>query len=500
MTSSRKLACIALLMVLAGCEGATGRGDAPPAVAATADRCPHRLPPSLCPKCTPAVAAVFRSKGDWCEAHGFPESFCPVCRPDAAPPAVAAAPDWCAAHGLPESKCTRCNPGLIAPFKAAGDWCASHGFPESACPSCNPQPAPADLRPDPVEGRVVQLQRPELERAAGLRTVPAQQAEASATVACTARLEFHQDRVADVRAQVPGIVRKIRVPLGATVARGAPLFELESTQVGALQGALREARERARVAQANLQRSRTLQAKDIASDRRVELAERELADARSAAETAEATLRMAGAGPGAPAGQATLSAPIAGTVVRRPAVIGALATAKTPLATIADTSVMWALCDVAERDAPAVALGQALELSAGDEAPRVGRITWLSPEVDPKTRTVVARAELPNPDGRLRANQFARARIRVGAAGGLVVPRAALQRVGDAEVVFVRTAPGRYSPRRVERLRDGALVQVQGDLQVGDPVVVEGAVLLRTELLPGSLGAGCCGVEPPGGE
>jgi cobalt-zinc-cadmium efflux system membrane fusion protein len=169
---------------------------------------------------------------------------------------------------------------------------------------------------------------------------------------------------------------------------------------------------------------------------------------------------------------------------------------------IGDTSVMWALCDVSEADASRIALGQKMLVMLGSagELRFEGEIKWIAAEVDPRTRAVTARAEVPNPDGRLRANQFARARIETSAARTAVsVPRTAVQRVGEREVVFVRTAQGVYQPRVVRRYGGGDLVQVEGSVRDGDAVVTTGAILLRTEIMPGSIGAGCCGVEPPGG-
>ncbi|MBK8481689.1 MAG: efflux RND transporter periplasmic adaptor subunit [Proteobacteria bacterium] len=408
--------------------------------------------------------------------------------------------DWCVGHALPESKCTKCNPSLIARFRAAGDFCEEHGFPESVCPVCHPQRPPAGAEQAAIEARVVRLRAPQLERAAGLATAAAERWRAAPVVECTARLAFDADRLADIRAIVPGLVRRLRAELGARVERGAPLFDLESTRVGEIQGALQTARERVRTAQANLERQRVLRASDIASARQVELAEQGLASAQAEARTAEATLRMAGAAQSAPSGRYTLTAPLAGTVVRRPAVVGLLATETESLATLADTSVLWALCDVPEAHASRVALGQRVlvSLDGSDDAPIAGTLTWIAAEVDPRTRTVAARAELPNKDGRLRANQFARARIETGAPRTAVsVPRAAVQRVGEREVVFVRSAPGVYEPRVVRRFGAGARVQVEGRVQVGDAVVTTGAVLLRTEIMPGTLGAGCCEVGLP---
>lgn len=482
----------------------TAAAMAEPTTDPTTERCEHRLPPALCTQCNPALAAVFRAKGDWCDEHGFPESFCPICHPDAAVPVVGAAPtvasDWCGGHGLPESKCTKCNPDLVAQFQAKGDWCKEHGFPESACPVCSPQQPPAGAEQAAIEARVVRFASPEIERTAGIETVAAERSQAAPAVTCTARIAFDADKTADVRAIVPGVVRRIRVELGARVDQGAPLFELESTQIGEVQGALQSARERVRTAQANVTRQRELRANDIASARQVEVAAQDLATAQSEVRTAEATLRMAGAAPSAPSGRSTLLAPISGIVVRRPAVIGLLATESVSLATIVDTSVMWAFCDVPDRAISDVAVGQkvAVSVDGSDGAPIVGALTWIAAEVDPRTRTVAARAALPNEDGRLRANQFARARIETGAPRSAVsVPRAAVQRVGEREVVFVRARQGVYVPRVVQRFGDGPSVQVQGRVEPGDLVVTTGAVLLRTEIIPGSIGAGCCEVDAP---
>lgn len=485
-----------------------------PVVAAQEGLCgEHGLPEALCTKCNPALAAVFKARGDWCSEHDVPESICPTCSPGAAAKAAAAfgpggspvdAPvaDWCPEHGLPESKCTKCNASLTAQFQAAGDWCDAHGFPESVCPKCNPQAPPASATGDAaIESKTVRLRSPDLEATAGIETVTAKPTQAAASIECTAQIAFHGDRVADVRAIVPGVVRRVRAELGASVKKGAPLFELESTHVGQIQGTLATARQRVSTAKANLARQQELVASSIGSTRNLELAQQELAAAQAEAKAAEATLRMAGAAEAASSGRYILTAPIDGVVVRRPGVMGVLATESTSLATIADTSVMWALCNVPEADAARLELGQVARVTvAGNGGKTIpGTVTWIAAEVDARTRTVTARAEVPNADGKLRANQFARAQIETGAPRTAVsVPRAAVQRVGEREVVFVRTAAGVYEPRVVRRYGDGETVQVEGNVREGDAIVTTGAVLLRTEIMPGSIGAGCCEAEAPG--
>ena len=508
MTAWRVISvCLAVVLALPACEGREEirKASAPAAASSTvqkAGRCEHGLPQALCTKCNPALAPVFQAKGDWCSEHGFPESFCPICNPNAAIPEVEAAPaaaaDWCAGHGLPESQCTKCNPELVARFKAAGDFCEEHGFPESVCPTCNPQKPPAGAEQGAIEARVVRFKSPDIEKTAGITTVKARRATATDSVECTAQIAFHGDKVADIRAIVPGVVRKVRAGLGDSVERGAPLFDLESTRVGEIQGALQTAQQRVHTAEANLARQRELREHEIASTRQVEVAEQELAAAQAEAKTAEAALRMAGAARAAPSGRYTLTSPIAGTLVRRPAVVGVLATESTSLATVADTSVMWALCDVPETDASRVALKQrvTIHVDGSTTKPLQGELAWIAAEVDPRTRTITARADVPNPDALLRANQFARARIETGTPRAAVsVPRSAVQRVGDREVVFVRARPGVYQPRVIRRYGNGDPVQVEGNIEDGEAVVTTGAILLRTEVMPGSIGAGCCEVD-----
>lgn len=419
----------------------------------------------------------------------------------------------CVEHGIPAELCTPSNPGLAQVFKAKGDWCAEHQFPESFCPICHPDAVVPDIgasNPPPddpktiestdgeLEGRVVRFSDPEIEQQAGITTVKAIKAEGSAAVACSAELSFNANKVADIRAIVPGVVRDVKVELGQAVEKGDPLFVLESTRIGDIQAQLQRARERVRTASANLQRQRELRADDISSARQVEVAENELASAQAAQRAASSTLRMAGAGKSATSGRYTLRSPIDGEVVRRPAVVGVLATEQESLATVAETSSMWALCAIPERDATRVQKGHSLRLDLGGGEAAIGEVTWVSPEVDPRTRMVSARAEIPNEQGLLRANQFLDATIIAGAPrASVMVPRDAVQRVEGREVVFLRAKAGMYLPRVVERYGEGDLVAVRGKIEPGDEVVVAGAVLLRTEVLPGSIGAGCCEVEPP---
>jgi len=352
-------------------------------------------------------------------------------------------------------------------------------------------------------GTRIRFRSPAIERAVGIETVPAANDAIGVEVECTARIEFDRNRMADVRSPVPGVIREVSVDLGQEVDAGGVLFVLESARVGDLQARRGAALERVEAARANLARQERLREGGISSQRQIEAARQELAGAEAELRSIAQSLRINGALRRIGTGRFAVQAPIAGSIVRRPALVGTFAGESESLATIADTSVMWALVDVPEWDAPSIRAGQSVEIRVVGIAGRTftGTMTWIASEVDRQTRVVRARAEVQNPDELLRAGQFAHATVRVATPEAAVtVPVAAVQRVGDESVVFVRIAEGLYQPRTVRPGRsDGRRVQIAGEVREGDAVVTTGAFLLRTELSRESIGAGCCEAEGLGG-
>ena len=117
--------------------------------------------------------------------------------------------------------------------------------------------------------------------------------------------------------------------------------------------------------------------------------------------------------------------------------------------------------------------------------------------VIPQTRTVLARVELDNTEGLLRANLYGTATILgASSSAAVVVPDAAVQRAGAANLVFVQQQVDTFVARRVRVLaRQGEMVRIVGGISAGDRVVTTGSFLLKTETLKDSIGAGCCDVE-----
>ncbi len=426
--------------------------------------------------------------------------------------------DWCTTHGVPESECTRCNAELVPQFRARHDWCEEHGVPDSQCVLCHPElqrqgvapprpraPASPDEHPATpsaqdgsagvTSGTVVRFARPVVAERVGVETVPAEGRALADEVSVPVRLDFDPSRLARVSARVAGVVRTVAVDLGATIHAGSVLATLDSPAAAATRADLLARQVRLANAEVALRRAREVQAAGAGTRAEIEAAETSLAAARADLESMRASSVATGAGAGR---VVRILAPRAGVVVRRAVSVGQQVTAEEVLVEVADLSTLWALLDVPDTDAPRLRVGQSVTIEMeGIATPFQAALTWLSPVVDPHTRTVQARAELRNADGALRANAFGRARITVGASSaGVVVPRDALQRVREEDVVFIARSPVAYEARVVEVARRTAReAQLARGVEAGERVVTTGSFELKTELLRESIGAGCCDDE-----
>jgi cobalt-zinc-cadmium efflux system membrane fusion protein len=423
-------------------------------------------------------------------AAGCGESSAPV-----SPSGGPAASEGTCEHGVLQVVCPKCNPRLAAVFQAKGDWCEEHGFPESFCPICRPEqggrPIP-DVSSDgaPADGTKIRFKTRSVAERAGLETVVAAPREAQSGVVAVARITWDPTRQAQVNPRSPGVIRRIAVDLGTWVEAGELLAVVQSAEVGADRSRLAAAKTRREVAARNLGRQQELFADGVVSRKAVDEAAQALAEAEAEEGAAAASVGVVGGG--------GLSSPIAGMVVARHSTLGQFVGPEDVLFEIADPTTLWAEIDVPERDLPLVRAGQPVTvLVDGLEEGLPSTLSWIAPSIDPRTRTAIARAPLANPDGLLRANQLAVARIDVGEARAAVtVPRAALQTAGQVQLMFVQLAVDEYETRRV-RTAGGTLgeVIVLSGIRPGEVVVTTGAFLLKTETLKDSIGAGCCDVE-----
>jgi cobalt-zinc-cadmium efflux system membrane fusion protein len=408
----------------------------------------------------------------------------------------------CVEHGVLEALCTKCEPALAEVFKNKGDWCQEHGLPESICPTCHPErggrplvDVALDADEAPADGIEVRLASTIVAPAIGLATTRVTAASPEVGIEAMAQLVFDPDRVAKVTARVAGVVAKVDVAVGARVEVGQQLASLTSGDLGDWRARVQGGKARVALARAAKARQLALEEGGISSRQDLDTSRRDLAEAEAELAALEAQVRAVHSeGQG---GEVRLTSPIEGVVLRRELHVGAYVEPEVVLFEIVDPSVLWAELDIPEVELPYVALGQRVAVRVdGVAEPRFGTLDYLAPEVDPRRRTTRGRMSLDNGDGRLRANMWARATVfapRDPARVPVVVPRAAVQAAAGVKLVFVFRRGDLYEGRRVEIGRTlGGEVEVFGRLAVGDEVVTDGAFLLKTETLKDSIGAGCC--------
>jgi cobalt-zinc-cadmium efflux system membrane fusion protein len=164
---------------------------------------------------------------------------------------------------------------------------------------------------------------------------------------------------------------------------------------------------------------------------------------------------------------------------------------------------MWLTLNVREDDAKYILVGQPVlfrpNSGAADSEFR-GSVAWISTSADDQTRTVRVRVELPNEDGRLRANTFGIGRIVLREEPkSIVVPSEAVHWDGNCHVVFVRDknyhqpeSPKFFHVRSVRLgVKEAETTEIIAGLLPGEVIASKNSVVLEAQLLKSNLGAGC---------
>ncbi len=476
----------------------------------------------------------------FCEEHQIAEAQCPFCDPS-----LIESLGFCTGHGVPEAFCYQCNPALIPAFKAVGDWCAEHERPKSQCYICHPGKDPGRAekqgtgisdhtslpggsstttappggsisrtqQPPSVlcstQSLIVRFDSPEIAEQAGLEFMRVESRPITKTIECNAEVAYDGDRYARISAQVPGIVADVHRDFGDSVRSGDPLVTITSTDLGEAKANYLQAVAAVALWEKNLAREKDLLERGVSTERDLLEAERYLAESRAELSEAEQMLLSYGHSEeqieavrrsGDTGARYVVTAPFPGIVVDRQVAIGEVVESSRPLFSVADVARMWAFIDVYESDMRNIRVGQPVVLRAeglpGESF--AGYITWLSSELNPRTRTLRTRVELDNRRGLLRCHMFAQASISVrDSQQSLVVPQAAVQWEGCCNVVFVKSSETVYKPRKVHLgVATGTVYEVLSGIEEGEEVVTQGSFLLKTEILKGSIGAGCCEVDP----
>ena len=351
---------------------------------------------------------------------------------------------------------------------------------------------PASKQEEGGAEKLLALSAEEAQRA-GIKVQKIELQEKSGQIVVTATIQANQDRLAHVAPRVPGRVVKVNASLGDRVKQGQPLAMLDSIELGEARSGYLQAASEAAVTQAGLDRAERLQTDNIIPEKDYLRARAEQQKAHAALRAASDKLRMMGVDPKKLSGSVfPLVAPFAGTVIEKDAVLGELAHPDASLFTVADLSTLWIESDLFEKDLGKVKVGAQATITVSAYPGEVfkGRLTYISSTMNKETRTVKARVEVPNPDGRLKPEMFASAAINTTGSSNkvLIVPEEAVLLLQGQPTVFVAERSG-FEPRAVEvgeRVQGYAVLK--SGLVAGESVVVSGAYALKARLLKSSIG------------
>ena len=394
---------------------------------------------------------------------------------------------------------------LVAAGLAAGVvWSERHGTPKQtpstgsttsgAMPAMPGMPAKAAAPPgdEPVE---VSLTPEAVERAGIKTTIVGMQTRASGiTVPGTVTTNAYRDT--KVNSLVGGVVREVSVDLGASVTRGQPLAVVFSAELAEAQMKYRSVQAMFEADHQKLVRTEKLVALGAAS--RQELEEVTAAHAGHSTEVASARQRLLLLGLSAEqvagltdashvVSDVVVRAPGDGVVIARSVNPGQVVGAAQELFVVTDLRTVWVIGDLYEKDFASIKVGSPATIAIPSRPGAIlsGRVAYIDPRVDPATRTAKVRVEVPNRGMELRLGMYVTLDFRTGAGvQSIVVPREAVQAVGDRNVVYVPVEgdDGRFAERPVKLgAVMGDSVQVLEGVKTGDRIVTTGSFFLRGE-------------------
>jgi RND family efflux transporter MFP subunit len=297
----------------------------------------------------------------------------------------------------------------------------------------------------------------------------------SKTVRAVARLAYDETKTVRIHPKVEGWIEDVYVDFtGKQVQKGQPLISIYSPDlVSTQQEYLLAIKGRTELSESPFKEAA------IGSDSLYEAARRRL-ELFDISDQQIKDLEKRGSAIKA----LTIYAPTNGFVTMRNAFPKQRVTPETELYQIADLSTVWAIADIYEYEAPEIKIGQSatMTLSYYPGKPFRGLVSYISPQVDPATRTLKVRIEFPNPGFTLKPDMFANVELKIDYGKRLVVPQEAVLDSGSDQTVFVSLEGGYFEPRKVQlggRV-DNKVIVLAG-LKAGERIVTSANFLIDSE-------------------
>lgn len=321
-----------------------------------------------------------------------------------------------------------------------------------------------------------------------LKIATVEEAKDIPAMVLTGKVAFDENHTQRVASPVDGRATKLLVEPGDKVKVGQALIELSSPNVGQIQADLQKSLQDLSVTERAVERVHKLQVDGAVSAKEVAQVEADHRKAKADVASVSSRLKSLNITSTDPSVGLALRGQLAGTVVDRNVLLGqeVRADAAVPLMTISNLEVVWVLGDVYEQDIALVKQGTAVSVTVAGY-PGVtfpGTVAHLNDVVDPVTHTVKLRCVVPNPEGRLKPEMFAKILLHDVGEMRVVIPSRALLNDTQPPRVVLALEGNTFKLHKVEVGPEVAgRVRVLSGLKPGDKIVTDGAIFLKQEIL-----------------
>ena len=302
----------------------------------------------------------------------------------------------------------------------------------------------------------------------GIRTATVTRGPLRRNIRTVGTIDYNETALEDVTTKFKGWIEKLYVDAtGQQVHRGDPLFDIYSPELYSAQREYSLALEQG----TNASGGASLRMSALTKLRFFDISAGQIADLERTGQPTK-TMRIV--------------APMDGVVVEKMVVRGQMVDPGMKLYRLADLGLVWVQAQIYEQDLAYVKLGQeaTVTLSYLPDREFRGRVTYIYPDVDEKTRTARVRMEFHNPGFFLKPGMFATVLVSSELEPSvLLVPDMAVLRSGEKNTVFVALAEGKFEPRTVTLgpQAENDMYQVISGLKEGERIVTSGQFMLDSE-------------------
>jgi Cu(I)/Ag(I) efflux system membrane fusion protein len=324
-------------------------------------------------------------------------------------------------------------------------------------------------------GRTTVKISPEKQQLIGVKTAPAETMQLQKIIRAVGIIEHDQTKEVHVHTKVSGLIEQLFVTYdGQHVKKGEPIYSIYSPDLVSTQ-------EEYFLAVKNEDRLKTSSLPEIRSAAKalLEATKRRLLLWDVSEKEINEIEKM-----GKPKRAVTFYAPITGVTVEKHAIVGEWFDVGGDLYHFVDLTNVWVVANVYEYELALVEIGQEAKVQFSYLPGEIfnGKITFMDPHLDMKTRTAKVRIELPNTEHRLQPGMFANVNVEVALGEKLAIPESAVLDTGTRKIIFLDRGEGKFEPREV-RLGQKAegYYEVLSGLTQGDKVVTSGNFLIDSE-------------------